>query len=329
MLRYSILLIIIPCCIALVAIIAFVRGVRASKNKDTSNVVFLSHTNAIRHLPEYTKARKIYHLFVAIMLAVFGISVVSCGFIAARPTTISVQREEIKNRDIMFCIDISGSMNDNTSAVVSDFADLTKNLDGQRVGLTVFSGTSALLLPLSNDYALLANTLRDLSTNHESYRSSLPFGTGDTENSARFSQIGEGAVSCVKNITTDQSATRSRSVILMTDNYSDGEISLTQAANYSRKYDVTFYGINYASFGATSSKEAQEFKHAMLSTGGSYYHFSDSSSVDAIAGKIMEQEASSNETSPRVSQIDDPTLFVGICFFATIIFLLMAWSLRI
>lgn len=325
MLKYSILLIVIPSCIALVAIIVFMCGKRASKNKDTQNVVFLSHTEAIRHLPEYVKARKIYRLFVSIMLAVFGISIISCGFIAARPTNISVQREEIKNRDIMFCIDMSGSMQENTSAVIADFAELSKSLNGQRVGLTIFNNVSAQILPLSNDYTLFSDTLQDLATNHKHYENSLSV---DISKMMQHSYIGEGAISCVKNVATDQSNTRSHSVILMTDNISGGEISLTQAANYSRKYDVTFYGIDYSTNKSTS-QTAQEFKHAMLATGGTYYRFADNASIDAIAGKVMDQEASSNEASPRVVQVDSPELFIGICVFATIAFLLMAWSLRI
>ena len=339
-LHYAVLLILIPSAVLIVAIIAFLRGVKASKNKDTQGVVFLSHTEAIRRLPEYAKARKIYHAFVAVMLAVFGIGVVACGWIASRPFSVSVQNNEVKNRDIMICVDVSGSMSgtmgENFSTVASDFSNLAKDLEGQRVGITIFSDSSAMILPLSNDYILLSDTLQEMSSSISNFSSALPYHKAtDSEGTNSLtlggnSLIGEGAISCVKNMRPEENRARSQSVILFTDNWADGEISLTQAANYARKYDITFYGIDYSGSSVKYSETSQEYKHAMLSTGGAYYTFADDKSkIDKIAGKIMEQESSSNEATSKIIQTDTPELAIGLCIFAITVFLIAAWSLRI
>ncbi len=327
MFRYIILVLLIPIVAVGVAIIAVFRNMRKGTKRSNKDVAYISHSEAIRKLPEYKRARKAYHLLAGVSILLLTACVVLSAIIAARPIKISVRRDQANNRDVMFCLDTSGSMSEAIPGILNDFARLTRELNGQRLGITVFDGNAAQILPLSSDYNLIADTLEDIASNPQEYNQSTRAGASS---GYRSSMIGEGVISCVNNLTSGDKSARSRSVILATDNYAGGDISLTQAVNYAKQSNITFYGIADSSYYFTYSKATKEFEAAMLSTGGLFYQPADKNiDVSTIANRIMEQEAAVNETTPRIVRIDGPELAIFICLITTIAYLFMTWSLRI
>ncbi|HPG31541.1 MAG TPA: VWA domain-containing protein, partial [bacterium] len=80
--------------------------------------------------------------------------------------------ENIKQvgRDIVFLLDVSESMNatdlkpTRLERAKIAITDLILKLQGDRVGLIIFSGSSSLKSPLTNDYSFFINILKSIST---------------------------------------------------------------------------------------------------------------------------------------------------------------------
>ncbi|MBP7653890.1 VWA domain-containing protein [Candidatus Dependentiae bacterium] len=80
--------------------------------------------------------------------------------------------ENIKQtgRDIVFLLDVSESMNatdlkpTRLERAKIAIIDLVSKLQGDRVGLIIFSGSSSLKSPLTNDYSFFINILKNTST---------------------------------------------------------------------------------------------------------------------------------------------------------------------
>ena len=66
---------------------------------------------------------------------------------------------EVRNRDIILCLDGSGSMDRYNAEVVRQFREIVSGLRGERVGMTIFSGASITAFPLTDDYEFLTAEL--------------------------------------------------------------------------------------------------------------------------------------------------------------------------
>ena len=102
----------------LVALVVIVVSaiVHFLKNKDYKKqhrkASLIAHTSSIRELPEYESAQKRYRLLLWLAVIVFIVSASSAVALASRPITISESKNEQSNRDVMLCLDVSGSMSE-------------------------------------------------------------------------------------------------------------------------------------------------------------------------------------------------------------------------
>lgn len=325
--------------IGLIAIIitALMRARKAKKRQTKKSFKPYANTDVIRNLPEYKSAKKKYHLIIASVIITIIISIVSVTIVSSRPVSVTVAKPDYANRDIMLCLDVSGSMDDYVDAILDYFVILIKGFKGQRLGITVFDGTSFLASPLTDDYASLKITMNNIIQSDYKYSNYLIGGA---------SHIGSGLLGCVNNFDRLGEAERSRSIILATDNFSnDPNITLTQAANYAKRYDIAVYGLSTSddrsqeeidklNDGEEGTKREysvdKEFREAMINTGGAYFAFSDvsdSSVTKRIIDQIMAQDASRYEGTDALVVKDVPIIPTIIALVSISAFVIMAWRL--
>lgn len=289
-------------------------------------------------LPEYKEALKKYRLLLAAAGFLFVTMFSSVAVVASRPTTVSVAKPEYENRDIMLCLDMSGSMNEYVKQLLQYFSELVKGFEGQRVGLTIFNSVSLTVAPLSDDYDMLSELFTSITENSYSYSSQLYVGGAGT------SAIGRGVAGCVNSFDKLTEQDRSRSIILATDNYdfSDSNITLTQAANYAKRYDIAIYGLSTTDTRSqeqidqgTSTYESsndKEFREATLNTGGAYYAFSTWSRtndvvVSDIVNQILEQAAARYEGAETLVYSDSPLAPIIIATISAAALAVIIWRL--
>ncbi|MBP5647705.1 VWA domain-containing protein [Candidatus Saccharibacteria bacterium] len=328
--------------IAIIGIAFWQQRQKAQRKISTKNDCKpLANTNKVRALPEYKAALKKYHLLLMAAGLLFIVVFSSVAIIAARPVSVTVSKPEYDNRDIMLCLDVSGSMNEYVKELVEYFADLLDDFKGQRVGLTLFDSVYLTVAPLSDDYDLLADLLKDFKDDPFAYSYALYSSKVDGT-----SAIGRGVVGCVNGFDKLEEQERSRSIILATDNEDAAGrvVTLTQAANYAKRYNIAIYGLSTGEYRSqeqinnpTSTYGAdylEEFREATLNTGGAYYAFSSWSNnnnvvVSEIVDQILEQEAARYEGAETLVRNDSPTIPIIIATISAILFFIVIWRLSL
>ncbi len=300
-------------------VVAVVRFKRSGTGASSRNFKPFANTESIRELPEYKAAKKKYHLLVGVLLGLMVIAISATSVLTARPASVTTAKPNYENRDIMFCIDVSGSMNEYIKELLEYYSNVIKKFEGQRVGLTIFDGVYMNLSPLSDDYDAVSDLLADVSKDTFSYSSMLSM----VQQSS--SEIGPGLVGCVNSFDKLGEEDRSRSIIFSTDNYASETqtVSLAEAANYAKRYDIAIYGLSTSDWRTQAeidnldetkyeSDRDREFRESMLSTGGAYFTFSkysdNTAAVKKIAEQILEQSAARYDGNDTLVYKDSPLI---------------------
>lgn len=323
--QYFWLFFIPPVAITAVIFAAWYRYRIHSQNRSLKRTAVIAHTKTIKMLPEYRKAMKQYRILLILTAVCFLASVFSITAVAARPTARHEGENANKSRDIVLCLDVSGSMSSYQKELLEFFANISKQLHGQRLGLTIFDGVPANLIPLTDDYDAVSELALDLSKNFSTYAYSVMGGAGS-------SAIGDGVMGCISNFDNLESE-RPKSIIVTTDNYAGSEtVDINQAARYAKRYDITLYGISIG-FGGNYDTYEKLFQNAVLLTGGSFYNINkyslEKNVTENVVQKILEQEAAKLEGTVEITYSDAPDVLLIISTISLAAFLILIWRLRL
>jgi len=264
-------------------------------------------------------------LFILRMLSV------SCIIIAlARPQTGSEQQlTSGEGIDIVFCLDISGSMlaQDFTPSrmeaakeVASEFIDRRPT---DRMGLVIFAGESFTMCPLTTDHSVLKSQLFNVQSGL------LEDGTA----------IGSGLATGVERLRS--SVSKSKVIILLTDGEDNGgRLDPNTAKEIAKSFGVRVYtvGVGTEGFapvpvqtsnGIVMQREKVSIDEKLLTqianeTGGKYFRATDNESLGSIYKEIDRLEKSKYEVTSFTHYTEKFFPFV----LAAILFLVLEWILR-
>lgn len=323
--RWTWLFIIPPIIIFALIVVAFCRYFKRSKDRNMKKVAVLAHTRTVKMLPAYRRAILRYRILLALAAVSFLASIFSFTAVAARPISSELRASERKNRDIILCLDTSWSMSTYQKNILKYFKEMSSFLKGERIGITIFDGVVANIVPLSDDYDAVIDAIDILFSNFQQYGSAV-------SKDGLVSRIGDGVVGCVNSFDKLEDSERSKSIILATDNQSSNEetIDISQAARYAMRYGVTIYGIapHYR-----ESIDETRFMNAVSKTGGTFHTIDNTSlneeTAKEIVQKIFAQENAKFIGAPEIIYIDQPIvyLFISCISFAT--FIIAIWRLRL
>jgi hypothetical protein len=262
------------------------------------------------------------------------------SLLAARPAQAETVWPELRSRDVVLCLDVSGSMFPVDAAVLNRFKQIVGGFDGERVAMSWFNSSSVTLFPLTDDYQFIDGVLDPMRRQFEAVASAMTQGDywnvpddlspdmSGTELGEGSSLPGDGLASCL-DLFDQRETERPRSVIFATDNMLEGSplLTLTQAAELARQMGVKVYALcpedYYSSWSGgvpddwTMEAFADLRRQAEL-TGGGYYAAGDSTSVERILDSVMEQQAAQTPGQPRRIIHDKP--LVGVIMLVTGLF---------
>lgn len=319
---------------------------RQKKHSQTKRAeVPIAHSGRITQLAAYKTAYTRYRNGLLGLLGLAVLGGLTAILLSARPATQDLVAPQQKNRDIMLCLDVSGSMSEVNEGIFSTFTKLVDNFDGQRIGLTTFNSNAVTIFPLTDDYVMideymqkgtqafkLAAENRAGSYTDEEYDTITLFRDGTTGESERGSSIiGDGLASCVNRMGENQAA-RPQSIILATDNELGGTsiFSFTEAAVYAKSKNIRVYTLDPGasdSFDSTATAHA-ELKQATELTGGQYSRTTDTS-IQRIVDDISKQEAKLYSSSYELVQRDTPAIPIVIAFIVLAGLFIIVWRLRL
>jgi Ca-activated chloride channel family protein len=242
-----------------------------------------------------TPSQRFRHILF--LLRVVVISLIIIGF--ARPQS-SAKEEKIitEGIDIILAMDISSSMLAEDLEQHKNRLDVTKEVASQfirertndRIGMVVFSGKSFTQCPLTLDYGILLNFLKEI------HIGMIEDGTA----------IGMAIANCVNRLR--MSKAKSKVVILLTDGRNNrGEIDPITAAQIAKALNVRIYTIGAGKRGEAMYPIDDPFlgrryvpmqvdiDDEMLTrianiTGGKYYRATDKTSLENIYREIGQLE---------------------------------------
>ena len=299
--------------LVIIVILIFVLVIKNKKDDKYKNGIKVANTQYIKSIPYYKKQK----FFSAIVICFAIISIIFSSILIARPVTSKVTEETKYSRDIFLCMDVSTSVNDLNENLVSTLKDTVKNLQGDRVGISIFNTSSTLIVPLTDDYDYVLDTLENLQkalkvNNEADYKNEdfyylqqyIRAGTlvGNPERGSSI--ISDGLASCVYNF-PDLNENRSRIIIFSTDNEMSGEpiITLSEAANLCKEKNITVYPIAPSSVRKT---DLEGLKNVAEVTGGEVYTETTSNTTTSIVKNINEKAKSVTKTSVKKDKVDVP-----------------------
>lgn len=204
------------------------------KNRETSPDIKFVHSAYIQNVRKSFRLRLLHLPFILRLLAMLLLIIA-----LARPQSTSGRRDvTIEGIDIMISLDISGSMlaedfkpnrMEAAKRTAIDFIGMRPN---DRIGMTVFSGQSFTLVPLTTDHEMLRELAQGVSI-------------GMVEDGTA---IGDGLATAINRL-RDSNAI-SRVIVLLTDGINNaGVIDPLTAAEIAAMFDIRVYTIGVGSSG--------------------------------------------------------------------------------
>jgi Mg-chelatase subunit ChlD len=280
------------------------------RRRHERGTVAVANTDLLRRLPEYHRALRAHRLRTLAIGAVAALVGVGAVVGAARPIERSVVSTEKDNRDIILCLDVSGSMIDVDAQVVATFRRLAEGFKGERMSMVIFNSSAVPTFPLTDDYTFIDDQLRQAERALDTLDPQDSFFAG-TLNGEGSSLIGDGLATCVRSFDHPE-LKRARSVILASDNEAAGKslFTLTEAGQLASTGAIQIYGINPSDSPASSA--AIEMRKVVETSGGVYYPLSDLSAVPKILDAVSSREATRIPAAPEVVVNDAPALPVAL-----------------
>ncbi|MBT2513546.1 VWA domain-containing protein [Arthrobacter sp. ISL-30] len=298
---------------------------------------YIAHRERLAALPEYRRALRSHRRWLWIAAVSAGVLLAAAVVAAARPVQSDVVQPETRNRDIVLCLDVSGSMGSTDSALVEVFADLAKEFDGERIGMVIFDSRAVQLFPLTDDYAYISTQLQAARDAFDGKEGTSGFFDG-TWSGAGSSLIGDGLATCVQSFPAgddtgaETGPERSRSVILATDNFLSGTpiFTLEEAGELATTRGVHVHALNPGDFdsGDASDQPGARLKAVAEGTGGVYATPDSPDSVSDIVAKVQATEALSYRAAPEAVVTDSPAVPLAVGLLAGASLLIAAWKLE-
>ncbi|WP_156906060.1 vWA domain-containing protein [Agrococcus lahaulensis] len=291
----------------------------------------VAHVDRMTSLPAFRGALARYRLWIgaALVAALAGLTV--AGAVASRPSGIHANQEEDYKRDIVLCLDVSGSMVDVDAEILGVYQDIAASLDGERIGMRIFDASSVMAFPLTSDYDYIQEQLgryvRALTgtlgpDEQFNYLAGTASGLG-------ASLVGDGLASCVLDFADLEESERPRSIILATDNVVNGQqiFTLPQAGQLAVDNEVRVYAINPFDWGGDMA--SQELREIAEGTGGAYFALDFAQTVPQIVDRVNAIEAGYIETPPQIQVVDRPGALPLVVLLLVAAVVAMAWRARL
>ncbi|MFF2620903.1 vWA domain-containing protein [Oerskovia jenensis] len=319
------------------------RRARAQKAR-SDDVTWVANSAYLAQVPAFAAWVRRYRTLQVAGLAGLLVALVGVGAVAARPVETDLVVDRMGTRDIVLCLDVSGSMTAYDGEILKVYSELVDNFEGERIALSIFNSTSRTVFPLTDDYTLVQEELaagvaafdKDPSTldfsserDRKDVLEFLTYTAGTLANESAASLIGDGLANCALQF-DEETTDRSRSIILATDNYVAGEpiYTLEEAAALVTSRDITLHGIYGGSELYEGTPEETQYREVVQDGGGLYFLAGDPQAVEGMVEDVVAQQAVELDASPEVVVTDLPTIWFLVATAGTALLVVVAWRLR-
>ena len=293
--------------------------------------------------------RALGRLAISVLVLALALAIV----LVARPSQVDAGDERASSRDIVLCLDVSGSTLPYDREVIDTYLELVKHFKGERIGLSIFNSTSRTVFPLTDDYELVTKQLTSASKalkgvesqddidkmSDAEYQDIANWLEGTQNRKDATSLIGDGVVSCAAMLPgfaygeanhANADRQRAASIVLATDNVVSGKptYSLTEALDLTQQTKITVDGLYSGPKASESDQTTTDMKSAIESHGGIFLTQSNGTSIDELVRDIQSRRDTDVENKAKSSMVDAPGLWTLALAVILIIWIVCAWRLR-
>ncbi|MFS0853363.1 VWA domain-containing protein [Microbacterium sp. 179-I 3D4 NHS] len=308
-------------------VVGLVLGLRRRGHAAGGDRARIARAERLRSLPAFREALSRRILALSGILLLGALTVVTAGVVAARPMSSQTIQPVDTSRDIMLCLDVSGSMSEVDVEVLTVFEELLDGFEGERIGLTIFNSSPVQIFPLTDDYDFIRTHLESIRESFD-FVEQVPEHWVGTLNGNGASLIGDGLAACALGFDHPDDE-RSRSVIFATDNEVNGAsiVTLEEAAAYAASNGVRVFALN-----PVEGKDADvsaELAAAAEATGGAAFGLRETTTVGDIVEQVREQDATELRGEAQVVWTDTPNLWIVVTSIALLSFVVLLWRVRL
>ncbi|OXN01565.1 vWA domain-containing protein [Bifidobacterium vansinderenii] len=347
--------------LALLAFLAWQWSARHARRPETvRTIVDHPDTAAVWNLDrdldtEHTSARwRLWKTVNRLAAALLALTLIMAIVLTARPSKVDSESSAGSSRDIILCLDVSGSTLPYDRQVIATYLDLIQHFQGERIGLSIFNSTSRTVFPLTDDYDLVerqlsyANTILKGVVDQDSidkmsdkqYQQVSDWLDGTQNRKDVTSLIGDGLVSCAAMLpefsTSGDAAVsasarnRSASIVLATDNVLSGTpvYQLDQALDLTQKSSIVVDGLYSGPTQSENDQTTTDMKTQIEAHDGIFLTQASGSSVDALVRRIERQRETDNENRNQSNLVDAPQYWVPVVLVLFAAFVIVAGRLR-
>ena len=314
----------IPVVLAVVAVATVVgwmlarrAGVRSGKKG------WVANTGYLRGLPKYQALVRRTRASLAIAFVCFLIAVIATSVSAGAPVDRYVKHDKSASRDIVLCLDSSGSMLPYDSKIGGAFRQIISHFEGERISLQLWDAYSMTMFPLTDDYDMATDVLQDMSDTIDTGLIQVGGKISGTRELFEYlepvldekqevsSLVGDGLASCIMGFDHNDKQ-RSRTILLATDNevYGSGVYDLSEAIEFAKSQGVTVTAL-YPGSDISLSSEALQLRDEIRKTGGDFYDASSPSSVDRVVKQIEAEQKEELDSAGKMIETDRPGAALG------------------
>ena len=310
--------------LVLIPFLMFRKKDRYKKGKKAANTSYVEETPLYKRL--------VFRYRVLTFLSMFCLWIaIAIGFLMlSRPAKVDTITEEIRNRDIFLCMDISSSVDQLNYELCDELEQVVRGLKGERFGISIFNARSVILVPLTTDYEYVIETLHQLK---ESFAAGIqsgdysPYSWEDPEFYQTFyykfegtfsdygsSLIGDGLASCLFSFRDlEENPDRARVIVFSTDNQLNGVplVTVERAAELCEEHDVDIFAI-----APDNVVDEDYFARSIEGAGGTYYRVTEPNAVENLIADIEATETSILEIKETRVTENPEKFFVWILLFA-------------
>jgi len=303
-----------------------------ARRQPSSTILPVAHTHRLIALPEYVATLKRYELLIRAVAGLLTLGLLTTILLSTRPAHVSLVTPTQQNRDIMLCLDASGSVLREDTTLFDRFNTLVTAFQGQRFGLTLFNSSAVTVIPLNDNYQLISQQLKVAAQAFKAQKGAT-FTTLTNGTLADFysgtSLVSDGLASCIEHMSPN--AHRSESIILATDNEVQGTsvVTMTQDVALAKKDSIHIYVIDPGVSDTQLADDHGQLKTITKETNGSYYQLSNPNAVSSIMDQISNQTSSDYFGVPQVATNDNPVPFIYVAAFVTAASLILLWRLEL
>lgn len=334
--RYPWIFVLLLAVIAVAVVVMLWRRPSAGKERPA----WVANAGQLLQLPAFFQARRRARLTMATAGAALVIAVVAMSFVAGAPVDRRVENPVLARRDLVLCLDASGSMLPYDGAILTQMSDMVSQFSGERVSLQMWSAQSVVKFPLTDDYDLVRDVLNEASgiidRGYMGQQGDYVLVTPELSDYLQgidapgddpiASLVGDGLASCVLGF-DHRDQERSRTIILATDNEVMGpEIyTLAQAVDFASQQNVNIIALYPAAEGMVWS-EGEDLQRAVEAAGGSFYQADDPAAIDGIIADIQSQQLADTAGQSTVVETDRPrTALLWAVWMAVIALAVLSW----